>query len=270
MLPTLVIFARESLEASMIVAIILSYLRRMNRSDQIRRVWLGVAAALSLDLAGGILIFATIHRYRGTALQTILEGITYFVAAILLTTMSFWMKRHSRGLKHQLEVRMDAALRTSSGWALAVLAGVTVGREGLETVIFMLAVALQTQAGWLMAGAALGLLLGLGVSWWIYRLGRQVPLATFFNVFGVILLVFGAALIADGIENFQALGWLPIGQSAVWNTSGWLSESSALGDLLHTFVGYAASPSILQLTVYVVFITVAIAQYFRHPTPPRP
>lgn len=269
MLPTLVIFARESLEASMIVAIILSYLRKIGRSDQVRRVYWGVATALLADFLVGCLIFLTIHRYQGTPLQTAFEGITYFIAAALLTVMSFWMKHQSRGLKKQLERRIDQSLQKSSGWALALLAGVTVGREGLETAIFILAIAFHTRIAWLATGAILGTTLGLGISTWIYRLGRKIPLVTFFNVFGVVLLVFSAALIADGIENFQTLGWLPIGQMRLWHTGQWLSESSALGDILHTFLGYASSPSLLQMLGYGSFMILAIIGYFRKPSPPQ-
>lgn len=269
MLATLVIFARESLEASMIVAILLSYLKKTDRQTSIPKIWLGVALAVAMDTIVAVIIFATIHQYQGTRMQTVLEGITYLIAAALLTLMSFWMKRQSRSLKHSLEKHLATALGSSSSMALILLAVVTVGREGLETVFFMIAIAFRTNAFQLALGALAGLVLGLGISYWIYRLGRRVPLTTFFNVFGVLLLIFGASLLADGVQNFQSLGWIPFGRRILWNTGTWLNDQSAIGDILHTFFGYSQSPSMLQFAVYVGFVIIAIATYLNQPSRTR-
>lgn len=265
MLATMVIFARESLEASMIVAIILSYLRQIHRSDQAFWVWVGIAAALAVDAGAGVIVWTTIHRYSGTSLQTGLEGTTYFVAALILTGMSFWMKRQGRALKHQLQDGIDRTLASSAKWPLALLAAVTVGREGLETVVFVLALTFRTAPGPLLVGAAGGLLLGFGMSYWLYRLGRRIPLRSFFTVFGVLLLVFADALISDGVEDYQALRWIPWGRTVLWHTGRYLRESGAIGDVLHTFLGYAQAPSILQFSVYLGFLGAAVFLFLRSP-----
>ncbi len=260
-LPTLVIFARESLEGSMIVAILLSYVEKIGQHRLRRQIWAGVVLALAVDLLVGIVIFATVHQYAGTRLQTILEGCTYIVAAVILTSMSFWMKSQSRGLKKHLEHNIDLALERGSRVGLVTLTAVTVGREGLETVVFMLAIAFQTGIVSLAIGAAVGLAIGLGISDWIYRLGRRIPLGTFFNVFGVLLLIFGAALLADAVEDFQSIGWLPWAHPILWHTGRWLSEQSAGGDVLHTFFGYASSPSVLQMVLYALFLLLTLLFY---------
>lgn len=261
MLPTLVIFARESLEGSMIVAILLSYVEKIGHHRLRRQIWAGVVLALAIDLLVGIVIFATVHQYAGTRLQTILEGSTYVVAAVILTSMSFWMKSQSRGLKKHLEHNIDLALERGSRVGLVTLTAITVGREGLETVVFMLAIAFQTGIIPLAVGAGVGLAIGLGISDWIYRLGRRIPLGTFFNVFGVLLLIFGAALLADAVEDFQSIGWLPWAHPILWNTGRWLSEQSAGGDVLHTFFGYASSPSVLQMVLYALFLLLTLFFY---------
>ncbi|MCL5116149.1 MAG: FTR1 family protein [Firmicutes bacterium] len=271
MLPTLVIFARESLEGSMIVAILLSYLDKIGQQPMRRQIWLGVAFALACDLALGVIIFSTIHHYAGTRLQTILEGGTYFLAAIILTSMSFWMKNQSRGIKKHLEHDVDMALQRGSRLGLVTLTAVTVGREGLETVVFMLAIAFQTHLPSLVLGAVLGLSIGLGISDAIYRMGRRVPLGTFFNLFGVLLLIFGAALLADGIEDYQSIGWLPWSHPILWYSGHWLSEQSAIGDVLHTFFGYASQPSVFQMASYALFLALTLTYYLRrHKKGPRP
>lgn len=271
MLPTFVIFARESLEGSMIVAILLSYLAKIGEKTMRRQIWIGVTVAVAFDFVLGAAIFFTVHRYAGTRLQTILEGTTYFVAAILLIAMSFWMKSQGRGLKPQIERRMQLALTSrNSAAGLALLAAVTVGREGLETVVFMLAIAFHARLSSLIFGALSGLILGLGISYWIYHLGRRIKLGTFFHVFGILLLVFGAALFGDGIENYQSLGWIPWRYPALWQSAHLLSEQSAAGDLLHTFVGYSAAPSLLQMAAYTILLTLVLYLYLRHPQAKSP
>ena len=245
----------------MIVAILLSYLEKIGQHRMRRQIWAGVILALIVDLLVGIVIFATVHQYAGTRLQTILEGSTYVLAAVILTSMSFWMKSQSRGLKKHLEHNIDLALERRSRVGLVTLTGITVGREGLETVVFMLAVAFQTGIVSLVIGAAIGLAIGLGISDWIYRLGRRIALGTFFNVFGVLLLIFGAALLADAIENFQSIGWLPWAHPVLWHTGRFLSEQSAGGDVLHTFFGYASSPSVLQMALYALFLLLTLLFY---------
>jgi high-affinity iron transporter len=262
-LPTLVIFFRESLEASLIVAIILAYLQRVGRRDGTAAVWLGVAGALAVDVAAALLTYHVIRSYDGSRVQTVLEGSTYLVATALLTSMSFWMKGQSRGLRRELEARVQAALTRGSLLALVLLAAVTVGREGLETVFFTLAIAFTSSPAALLAGAGLGLLAGLGVSHWVYRLGRRAPVGLFFNVLGVLLLLFAAGLLADGVQDFQALGWLPFLTQVVWQSQHLLSEQSALGDILHSFFGYADRPTVLQLGAYLAFLLGAVGAYVR-------
>lgn len=267
MLPTLVIFFRESLEASLIVGIILAYLRRIARPDAVRAVWAGVAAAMLADLALGVGLFHVVRSYDGSRFQTVLEGTTYFIATAMLTYMSFWMNRQSRGMREALEHDVQAALDRGSRLSLLGLTVLTVGREGLETVFFTLAIAFHEPVSWLAAGALLGLALGLAVTYALYRFGRRVPLTLFFNVLGVLLLVFAAALLSDGIEDYQALNWLPWLRHAVWHSGHWLAEQSLLGDLAHNFLGYAAAPSTLQLLGYGTFLLIFGARYLARPRP---
>ena len=267
MIAVLVIFFREGLEASLVVSIILAYLHNIGRSDLTRRVWLGILAAMAVDMALGVGLFRVIHHYDGSRVQTILEGTTYFVATAMLTGMSFWMKAQSRGIKVSLQQQVQLAINRGTVWALVGLSFITVGREGLETVFFTLAVAFRTPIFSLAAGAVIGLGLALAVDWLFFRTGRHIPLGLFFNVLGSALLVFAAALLADGIEDYQALGWLPILTHVLWNTSRVLNENGLWGDILHNFTGYAETPTVLQLGAYVLYLAFGFWRYFR-PKPP--
>jgi high-affinity iron transporter len=261
MVATLVIFLREAVEASMIVAILLAYLNRAGRREHFRDVFLGVGAALVLATAGGAVMYETIRNYDGSRVQTIFETATYLVAATVLTYMTFWMRKHARSLSRELRARADAALDGRARWGLALLAFQAVGREGLETVVFTLAIIFSTSAAGALSGAAIGLAGGLGVAFVIYRLGHRLNLSRFFTVIGVLLMVFAAGLLADCVQNMQELGWLPVLNVPMWHSGSVLSEDSAFGDVLHSFFGYSDAPTPLQLLIYVAYLAIVIVVY---------
>ncbi len=254
MIAAFVLFLREGLEASLIVSLLFAALRQLGLTHQARAIWIGVGLAILGSLLGGIALYITIHDFVGSTFQTIFETITYLVAVVLLTTMTFWMQRHSRSMKKDFVAKASVA---SSGFALGLLAFSTVGREGIETAIFTLAFAFQTNAFLLLIGGGLGLLVSIGLCFLIYRLGYKLDYRIFFRVMGMVLLFFAAGLLADAIQNMQELGWITFGLTPLWNTAHILSEDSTLGDLLHSFVGYAQSPTILQGTFYVVYLLIA-------------
>ena len=261
MLATLVIFLREGVEASMIVAILLAYLNRIGRRDHFRDVFIGVGAALVLATAGGVFAYETIRSYDGSRAQTIFETCTYLLAAAVLTYMTFWMRSHARSLSAELRARTDAALDGRARLGLALLAFQAVGREGLETVVFTLAIVFSVSAGGALAGAAIGLTGALTIAFVIYRLGHRLNLGKFFTVIGVLLMVFAAGLLADAVQNLQELGWLPVLSSPMWHSARFLSEDSALGDVMHSFFGYSDAPTVLQLLTYVGYLAIVIIAF---------
>lgn len=263
MLATLVIFLREGIEASMIVAILLAYLNRMGQRRYFRDVFIGVGAALALAAGGGVAAYLTIRQYDGSRVQTIFETGTYLLAAVVLTYMTFWMRGHARGLSGELRARADAAMTRGARTGLALLAFQAVGREGLETVVFTLAIIFSTSAQGALAGAVIGLAVSLVIAFFIYRLGHKLNLSRFFTVIGALLMFFAAGLLADAVENMQQLGWLGFLSSPLWHTGGVLSEDGTVGDMLHTFVGYADSPTALQILVYVAYLATVLAFFLR-------
>jgi high-affinity iron transporter len=282
MLPTFVIFLREGVEASMIVAILLAYLARSGHREHFKDVYAGVAAALVLAFGGGAAAFLLIHTYEGSRVQTIFETGTFLLACGVLTYMTFWMHSHARTLSRELKAKADQAMGKGARFSLALVAFQAVGREGLETVVFTLAIFFAaSSAGSSFAasvpaaalGAALGVLGALIIAYVIYRLGHRLNLGRFFQVVGSLLMLFAAGLLADAIENLQQLRWLPVLAHPLWNTSAWLTEGGAVGDILHTFLGYAAQPTGLQVLVYWAYVLVAVGGFYwisgRH-RPPRP
>jgi len=272
-LGTLVIFLREGIEASMIIAILLAYLNRSGNRRYFRDVWAGVAAALLLAAAGGAIAYTTIRQYDGSRVQTIFETVTYLVAAVVLTYMTFWMQGHARGLSKELQNKTDSAIsaRDALTWGarfgIALLAFQAVGREGLETVVFTLAIAFSTSEQNAIIGGVIGLAVALVIAFVIYKLGHRLNLGRFFSVVGVVLMFFAAGLLVDAVQNLQELGTLPFGRQVLWNTGSVLGEATPIGDVLHSFFGYAQSPTALQAVVYVVYVAAAVITFMRLRSP---
>src|SRR6201987_2601890 len=202
----------------MIIAILLAYLNRLSQREHFRDIFLGVGAALVLAGAGGVVAYETIRSYDGSRAQTIFETCTYLLAAAVLTYMTFWMRNHARSLSKELRSRADAAIDGRARWGLGLLAFQAVGREGLETVVFTLALLFSTSPAGAIRGAAIGLAGSLVIACVIYRLGHKLNLGKFFTVIGILLMVFAAGLLADAVENLQEVGWLPVLDQPLWHT----------------------------------------------------
>ena len=128
-------------------------------------------------------------------MQTIFETITFLLAASVLTYMTFWMQKHSRTMRDELQRRSEEALEGRTRWGLGLLAFQAVGREGLETMVFTLAIVFASSAQapttahghGLLLGAVLGLALALAIAYVIFKLGRRLNLGVFFRVIGIVL-----------------------------------------------------------------------------------
>jgi high-affinity iron transporter len=256
-----VIFLREGIEASMIVAILLAYLDRIGERRHFVDVLAGVGAALVLAGGAGVAAYLTIHSYDGTDVQTIFETATYLLAAVVLTYMTFWMRNHARSFSHELQERTQAAIGRGERRGLFLIAFQAVGREGLETVVFTLAIVFSTSAKGALAGAVAGLAVALCVAFAVYRLGKRLNVALFFKVVGALLMVFAAGLLVDAVDDMQSLGWLPVLTHPLWNTNRVLNEGSTLGDIVHTFFGYVGRPTGLELLVWVAYVVVAVTAF---------
>jgi high-affinity iron transporter len=258
---TFVIFLREGIEASMIIAILCAYLARIGQRRHFRDIFAGVGAALLLATAGGVLAYVTIRAYDGSIVQTLFETATYLLAAGVLTYMTFWMRDHSRTISRELREATDAALGSGARSGLFLLAFQAVGREGLETVVFTLAIVFSTTVKGAMAGAGAGLVVALALAFAIYRLGTHINLGIFFRVVGALLMVFAAGLLVDAVENLQELGWLPFLTHPLWDSTRLLSEDSALGDILHSFFGYVSQPTPLEIATWAVYLALVLTAF---------
>ncbi len=212
----------------------------------------------------------TRDAFIGSNAQAWFETGVFAVAVTVLTYMTFWMRRHSRNMGRELRAKLSGAVSGGSGIALGVVAFVTVGREAVETVIFLLAIAYQSSPLQLVIGAVIGLAIALGVSYSMYRVGLRINLGRFFAIVGSLLMVVAAGLLADGVQNLQELGVLPGGSMTVFNVSGSLPDDTGVGDVLHGLIGYSAAPTALQVVIWAVFLAVGLTLFLRPQRRPAP
>ena len=254
---------REGLEAALIIGILGAYLVKSGRQEGWRPLWLGTGAALVASLVGGVAVHALTGGLSGRTLEAY-EGLTMLIAAVILSGMIITMQRPSRNLSGELQVRAARALDAGSHWGLGLLAFTVVGREGLETVLFLAGGAARADSGVLYAlsGAAGGLLAAL-LGWGLYRGSLRLDLRRFFSISGVLLILFAAGLVANGFKELHEARWVPKIIAHVWDTYDYLSDTTAGGRLLAALLGYDASPSLVQAIAYFGYLGVACVFYFR-------
>jgi high-affinity iron transporter len=262
-IPAAVLIFREGLEAALIVAILLGYLRKLGQSRRAAGVWAGVGLAVALTLGFALTLQAIGASFDYPA-KGIYEGVTSLVAVIMLTGMIFWMTRQARHMKGSLERSVDAALAGGGTAALFALAFFSVAREGVETGLFLSAAAFASSERAIVLGGIAGLLAAIVAAWLMYRVGVRLNLRRFFTVTSVLLLVFGAAILRYAVHEFEEVRLLPPLIEQVWNTGHLLPDGTGLGAVLSALVGYTSKPSLLQLLAYVGYLVgIGSAAWYR-------
>lgn len=248
---------REGLEAALIVAIVLAYLRTLGRKEEFKTVWAGVAGGVLVALVAGVAIFSAVGGLEGES-EEIVEGVIAFTAAGVLTWMIFWMARQARSIKGNLQSKVDAALAAQSTTALALIAFVAILREGLESALFLLSATVGTDSNnAVFAGGIVGLAAAAVIGYLVYLGSRRVNLRSFFRVTGILVLLFAAGLLAKGIHEFQEVGYIPTALEHVYDVSSvtFLNpDESTVGDFLKGLFGWSPNPSIEMVIAYFAYL----------------
>jgi len=261
---------REGLEAALVVGILIAYVVKVGRRELLPRLWLGVAAAAVVSLGVGAILTWGPYGLSFQAQETI-GGVLSLVAVGFVTWMVFWMAATARELRHDLEGRLDRAM-AGSGWAVVLLALLSVGREGIETALFVWANVASSDSTWLPAlGALLGILAAVVIELLVYRGFVRINLGRFFTWTGGFLILVAAGVFAYGIGDLQEAGVLPGGSAKAWDISGLIPASSWYGTLLQGIVNFNPNPSWLQAGGWLLYLVVT-ATFFvlQHRRPRRP
>jgi high-affinity iron transporter len=263
--PFLIMF-REGLEAALIVSLIAGYLKRTQRDERLNAVWIGVVLACLLCLGLGWWINETTGEFPQQQ-QELFEGLVAAVAVVVLTWMVFWMRKAALSIKTQLQDAVDNALNsgTGSGWLLIGMVFFAVAREGLESVFFLLAAFQQDVGMAAPLGALTGLFAAALVGMAIYWGGLKLPLAQFFRWTALFILFVAAGLAASAIRAFHEAGLWNHFQAMAFDLSGILSTHTLFGTLLEGLLGYQETPSVSEITVYLIYLLPTLYLFFSKP-----
>ncbi|MDX6357108.1 MAG: high-affinity iron transporter [Nocardioidaceae bacterium] len=270
MLGNYLIGLREGLEASLVLTILIAYLVRSDRRHLLPKIWSGVVLAVAMSLAfGALLTFGP----RGLTFeaQEAIGGTLSLVAVGFVTWMIFWMVRAARGLGGELRGRIDRAA-DAGRWSLAAVAALAVGREGLETALFLWA-ATQTATGahtvstvpaWQpLTGAALGLATAVALGYLLYRGAIRINLSTFFTWTGAFLIVVAAGVLGYGVHDLQEAGILPGLNALAFDVSGTVDESSWYGTLLKGVLNFSPQTTWLQAVAWLAYLAATMTAFLR-------
>jgi high-affinity iron transporter len=257
MFSTFLIALREGLEAALIIGILVAYLVRSNQRKGLPALWAGVSIAVIASLAFGAFLTFT-STQLSVAGEQVFAGTTSIVAVILVTYMVFWMKRIARGLKNELQSKLDYAMPLGK-IALISAAFFAVAREGLETALFLFSNFKTVSTD---SAPALGLILGLtvaiGLGIAIYKQSVKINLGKFFTITGTALLVIAGGVLSHGVHEFQEFGALPGANAYVWN---WIGANEIISTVLAGTIGIGTTLTWLQLVVWATFLALTLRAY---------
>ncbi|GHI89962.1 iron uptake transporter permease EfeU [Streptomyces xanthophaeus] len=252
---------REGLEASLVVCILVAYLVKTGRRDALRPVWVGIAIACGISLAFGAMLEFGTQELTFEA-QELLGGSLSIISVALVTWMVFWMKRTARHLKAELHGKLDTALAMGTG-ALVATAFLAVGREGLETALFVWASVRASGEG--SSAPLIGVLLGIATAvvlgWLFYRGALKINLAKFFTWTGAMLVVVAAGVLAYGVHDLQEARFLGGLEDKAFDISSAVPPDSWYGTLLKGVFNFQPDPTVLQLTAWVLYLVPVLALF---------
>jgi high-affinity iron transporter len=255
---------REGLEASLVVCILVAYLVKTGRRDALRPVWTGIAVAVTVAFGFGAGLEFGSQEMTFKA-QEALGGSLSIIAVALVTWMVFWMRRTARHLRTELHGKLDSALRMGTG-ALVATAFLAVGREGLETALFVWtsvhAAGSENGTAQPMTGALLGLATAVCLGWLFYRGALKINLAKFFTWTGGMLVVVAAGVLAYGVHDLQEADFVPGINSKAFDISSAIPPDSWYGTLLKGVLNFQPDPTVVQVVVWALYLIPTLVFFF--------
>ncbi|MFI1093362.1 iron uptake transporter permease EfeU [Streptomyces sp. NPDC020917] len=268
--PNFLIGLREGLEAGLVVSILVATLVRGGNKERLPQVWTGVAAAIGLSLSfGAVLTFSS--QQMPTTAQEAFGGFLSVIAVGFVTAMVFWMRKNARNLSGEIKEKVTAALTMGAG-ALIITSFLAVGREGLETALFLWTNA-QTAHGSSagpLTGGAIGLVLAAVLCWALYKRVLKINLTKFFTWTGFGLIVIAAGVLGYGLRDLQEGNVLPGGGAYLVDLSGHVDANSWYAQLVQGVLNLTTQMTWLQVVAYVAYLAVVMTLFVRGLAAPKP
>ncbi len=253
---------REGLEATLVVVLLMAYLVKTGRRSLLPRLWAGVALAVAVSIAFGALLTFGPQGLTFAAQEAIGGGLS-IVAVALVTWMVFWMARTARSLGGELKSQVDK-MADGAAWGLVVVAALAVGREGLETALFLWAAAQAAgESSQPLLGALLGLAVAAGFGYLLHRGVLKVNLSRFFTWTGVGLVVIAGGVLAYGIHDLQEAGILPGLHNLAFDVSAAIPPSSWYGTLLKGTLNLSPATTWLEAGAWLLYVIPMLFFYIR-------
>jgi high-affinity iron transporter len=261
----LLIGLREGLEAALVVSVLIAYLVKSGRRDQLPLVWAGTGAAALISLGFGAALTFGPSGLTFEA-QEAIGGVLSIGAVGLVTWMIFWMAKASRNLAKHLRNQVDSA--DAKPWSLVLIAAFAVGREGLETALFLWAAtrtAVQEGSSTTepLVGALIGLLIAAALGYAIYAGAIRINLTKFFTITGGALIVIAAGVLAYGVHDLQEADILPGEHLLAYDVSATIQPTSLVGTLFKGILNISPSATVLEAVVWVAYVLVVGALFVR-------
>lgn len=252
MFSSLLITFRETLEAALVVGIVLTFLTKTNQHIFKKYVWQGVGVGIGVSIILAFALEAFFGGFEGRT-EEIFEGVLMFVTVGFLTWMIMWVHKQ-KDVARKLKEKVSLHAKEGYGWGIFILVSTAVFREGVETVLYLKASSIAGASNQ-MTGAVIGILTALLLGYALFRWALKINISRVFNVTSIFLILFAAGLLAHGIHEFQEAGLLPVYSfDPVFNISHILNHSSTFGSFLRVLFGYTSKPTLLELISYTTYI----------------
>jgi high-affinity iron transporter len=244
---------REGLEAALVVSILIAYVKKLGRGDVIPRIWIGVGLAVLISLGlGAILTFGAYGL--SFAATELIGGILSIIATGFVTWMIFWMLRAARGLSRELRSEVDSHL-SGAGWGLVLVAFLAVGREGIETALFIwAAVQVSGSETFPLVGAALGIGVAVLLGYLIHRGILTINLSRFFSYTGVFLIIVAGGVLAYGVHDLQEAGFVPGLNTLAFDVSRVIPPDSWYGTLLKGIFNFSPATTVFEAVAWIAYV----------------
>ncbi|MFG2376546.1 iron uptake transporter permease EfeU [Streptomyces sp. NPDC048504] len=260
--PSFLIGLREGLEAGLIVSILVATLVRADAKSRLPQVWTGVLAAIALALSFGAVLTFTAANLSATA-QEAFGGVLSVIAVAFVTAMVFWMRRSARTFSGEIREKVTGALGMGAG-VLMLTSFLAVGREGLETALFLWTTARAAgESAGPLAGAGIGLVLAAALCWGLYRRVLRINLTKFFTATGVVLIVIAAGVLGYGLRDLQEGGILPGLTVYAFDLSGSVDAGSWYSTLIQGVFNLMPTMTWLQVVGYGAYLAVVMPLFVR-------
>lgn len=258
---------REGLEAALVVGILLAYIRKTQRTHLLAPTWAGVSVAVLLSLSFGALLTFGPQTLTFEA-QEAIGGSLSIISVGFVTWMIFWMAENARMLSDELKGKLDAV--QTSVWAVVLLAALSVGREGLETTLFIWSAtrtAGQEANAIPMLGALVGIAIAVVMAWGMMRGMMRINLSRFFTITGAFLVIVAAGVLSYGIHDLQEAAILPGLNNIAFESYRYIDPSSFVGTLLKAVFNLSSTTTWLEAGAWILYVGIVMPLFIRAQRP---